>query len=64
MTAFDALPDVLTPPEVAKVLRVGRNQAYELIRQGLLPSFRIGCRIRVAKRALLDFVYRQGEKPP
>jgi hypothetical protein len=26
-----------------------------------VPSFRIGCRIRIAKRALLDFVHRQGE---
>lgn len=29
---------VLTIPEVAGILRIGKNQAYELVKAGLLPT--------------------------
>lgn len=45
-------PEILTVAEAAQVLRIGRNQAYELIRQGELPALRLGRTIRVSKAAL------------
>lgn len=47
--------DVLKVTEVAADLRVGRNQAYELIRSGQLRSVRIGRAIRVPREALEAF---------
>jgi excisionase family DNA binding protein len=47
------LPDVLTVEEAARVLRVGRNAAYELVRQGVVPSIRLGRRLLVPKLGLL-----------
>ena len=38
--------------EVAKVLGVGRNQAYEAVRRGEIPSIRIGKRLLVPLAAL------------
>jgi len=38
--------------EAAKALGIGRNTAYELIRQKKLPSIRLGKRIVVSKSAL------------
>ena len=49
---FDEAPDVLTPEETAKLLRIGRNAAYEAIQRGDIPSVRIGRRILVPKLAL------------
>jgi excisionase family DNA binding protein len=58
MTLDDA-PDVLHVEEVAQLLRIGRNGAYELVRSGLLGSFRIGRRIGVPKTAVLAFLERR-----
>jgi excisionase family DNA binding protein len=43
---------VLTPVETAKLLRIGRATVYEQIRQGTIPSIRMGRRILVPRRAL------------
>ena len=58
---FDELPLTLTVPEVAEVLDIGRNTAYEIVRSGDLPSRRIGKRgqIRVLKYDLER--YMKGE---
>ena len=45
-------PHVLTVEETAKVLRIGRNTAYEQVRQGLIPSIRLGRRILVPAKAI------------
>jgi excisionase family DNA binding protein len=56
MSLSDA-PDVLTVPEAAAILRIGRNQAYELVRSGELRSVRLGNRtIRVPRVALTEFL--------
>ena len=49
---LDDFPDVLTVPEAAKVLRLGRGAAYEATRRGELPVVRIGNRLIVPKVAL------------
>ena len=60
-TSFDELPLTLTVPEVAEVLDIGRNTAYEIVRTPDLPSRRIGKRgqIRVLKYDLER--YMKGE---
>lgn len=47
-------PDALTVsvPEAARLLGIGRNTAYELVRLGRLPHVRIGRTIRVPLQAL------------
>jgi excisionase family DNA binding protein len=46
---------VLKVKEVAGELRVGINQAYELIQRGEIRSVRIGRVVRVTREALDDF---------
>ncbi len=55
MTLDDA-PDVLTVAEAARLLRTGKNQAYELVRTGQLHGRRIGRGIRIPKSALVAFL--------
>lgn len=38
--------------EAARLLGIGRNAAYELIRQGALPHVRFGRTIRVPRSAI------------
>jgi excisionase family DNA binding protein len=53
--ARERTPDVLKVMEVADELRIGRNQAYELVRSGQLRAVRIGQAIRVTREALAEF---------
>lgn len=34
---------LMTVPEMAEILGIGRNRAYELLRNGVIQGFRIGC---------------------
>jgi excisionase family DNA binding protein len=43
---------LLTVPETAKLLRISRNLAYELVARGEIPSVRFGRLIRVPRAAL------------
>ena len=47
---------VLTIPEVARELRVGRTTVYRLISTGELPSVLVGGSRRVAAEALARYV--------
>ena len=54
-------PDVMTLPEAAALLRIGRTSAYALAREGRLPGCRlIGGVYRVSLRALLLFLEAGG----
>ncbi|MEW6771613.1 MAG: helix-turn-helix domain-containing protein [Bacillota bacterium] len=53
---LDKLPDFLTVPEVAKLLRVGRNKAYRLIRDGTLTAIWLGRSPRVPRDAIIRLV--------
>jgi excisionase family DNA binding protein len=48
--------DVLTPPEAAKLLRIGKNTLYEMTARGRIPHRRAGRLIRFSRRALLDWL--------
>lgn len=51
---------LLTVPEAARLLRISRNTAYELIRQGEIPAVRLGERIiRIPRFALEQWISRQ-----
>lgn len=53
-------PDVLTVPEVARLLRVNRNTAYDLVRKGALYGARIGHVLRVPRSEVERFLSRDG----
>lgn len=50
--------EVLTIPEVAKMLRISRNFGYELARRGELPVVRFGRRLLVPRAALEERLRR------
>jgi excisionase family DNA binding protein len=56
----DELPAVVTVAEVAKLLRISRGGAYELVRSGQIYAKRIGRSVRVPRSSLRDFLERPG----
>jgi len=53
---------VLTPVETAKLLRIGRATVYEQIRQGTIPSIRLGRRILIPRAALMRKLEEAGRR--
>lgn len=51
-TRLEELPDVLTVPEVMRLLRLGRNTVYECCKTGEIPSIRLGRRLLIPRAAL------------
>jgi excisionase family DNA binding protein len=45
-----------TVSEVAKILGIGRNTAYEICRNGDIPTIRLGGRILVPRAAIHDLL--------
>ena len=52
---------VLTVPEVARLLRISRGKAYEIVRTRQLPSLSWGRVIRIPRHAL-DQLLQGGER--
>lgn len=53
---FKKYPDVLTIPQVAEALGIGKKAAYDLVNRHLLACVRIGKIIKVPKYALVEFM--------
>ncbi len=53
---------ILTAPEAARLLRIGKATCYEQIRLGVIPSVRIGKRIIIPRAALMKKLEEALEK--
>ncbi len=49
----------LTPKEAARKLRISRTKMYQLLRQGDIPSVRIGRRILILEEELTNWLRKQ-----
>lgn len=52
---------LMTPPELAAYLGIGRNLAYQLLNEGVIKGFRIGNQWKVSKQAVDLYIARQSE---
>lgn len=57
--SYDDLPLVLSVPQVAEILEIGRNTAYDLVRCGEIRSIRIGRQIKIPKDALIELLQKR-----
>ena len=49
-------PEVMTVMEAAKILRLGKNQTYDLVKSGRLSSIKVGGRIIIPKMCIVAFL--------
>ena len=49
-------PDVLTVPDVSRILRIGKNKTYELIHTRQISALKLGKRLLVPKTVLIEFL--------
>jgi len=62
VTDLSSLPVILSVPEVAKILRLSKSQAYEYIQQGVIPCIRLGKSVRVPRGPFLAFLEGRSER--
>lgn len=58
---FSDFPDVLTPKQVQSALNIGRTWTYRLLKEGTIPSFRVGKSYRISKKQLLKYIKNQSK---
>jgi len=57
---LDSKPEILTPNEVADILRVSRRKINQLVAEGQIPCVRIGKRrIRFNRETVMKWVREQ-----
>lgn len=56
LKTFSDLPLFLTAPDIAKIMRIGRSKAYELMQSEGFPSLRIGKCVRVSRDAFISWL--------
>lgn len=52
----DDSPVLMTAPELAEYLGIGRNKAYSLLRDGSIKGFRIGSVWKVSRAAVDQYI--------
>lgn len=63
-TLSQELKRLLRVPEVARILDTSEGRIYEMARQGILPTVRLGRQIRVDRKALDTFIEGGGQALP
>ncbi len=52
----EEIPLIMTVPQLATLLKVGRNAAYDLVNSGEIQTIRIGKSIRISRNAVLHYL--------
>ena len=53
---FKKYPDILTIPQVAEALGIGKKAAYALVNNHIIPALHVGNKIIVPKYALVEYL--------
>ena len=54
--SLDTCPALMTVPELARVLRIGRNTAYRLVAEKKIPALKIGRQVRIYRDDVIRYV--------
>ena len=53
---FESYPDVVSVEQLMKMLGIGKNKAYSLLRNRDIISLKIGRKYLIPKKAVIDFI--------
>ena len=48
--------DVMNVAEMAAALRIGKNNAYKLLQDGIIPSRKVGRKYLIPKRGIIAYL--------
>ena len=53
---FSQYPDVVSINELMDMLKIGKNTAYFLLREGKIKNIKIGKQYRIPKRYIIEYL--------
>lgn len=53
---FKEFPDILTVPQLSRMLNINEKAAYQLVRQKQINHFKVGRTYRIPKMAVLNYL--------
>lgn len=53
---FESYPDILNVSDLQQALGIGRNQAYNLLKEGVIEGFKIGRVHKIPKINLIFYI--------
>ena len=53
--------ELLKMDEVAEILKVSEQRAYDLVRKDILPGVKMGRQVRVSKKDLMEWIEGGGK---
>ena len=56
ITVLDDFDDVLQFADLKKILKIGRNKTYELLKTNAISSFKIGRNYRIPKSEVVKYI--------
>lgn len=56
LTMFKKYPDILTIPQVAEALGIGKKAAYALVNKHIIPALHVGNKFLIPKKGLEDYI--------
>lgn len=59
---FSEYSDIVTVDEVMKMLRLGKNTVYKLLKDGEIMNVKVGARYIIPKRSIIEFVSTTNRK--
>lgn len=54
--SLEELPLVLTVDDLMRVLGIGKNSAYNLVRSGQIRCIKVGAQFRIPREAVAEFI--------
>lgn len=58
---FRNYPEIVGITDICKMLNIGRNKAYQLVKSGVLKQIPCGRAIKVAKITVIDYVLQSAQ---
>jgi len=58
---FEEYNDLVSVAELATMLSIGKNAAYDLLASGDIKSYRINTRWKIPKQAVMEYVLRKAK---
>lgn len=55
---FDDYPDLITVEQLQKMLSIGRNTAYKMLKNNIIKSIRIGKIHKIPKLNVIDYLQK------
>ncbi|HFE9850485.1 helix-turn-helix domain-containing protein [Enterococcus sp. DIV1420a] len=55
---FESYPSIMKITDLTKMLNIGKNKAYDLLRDRSIEHIKIGTRYKIPKKAVIDYILK------